>query len=1381
MSTPPPPKRQKTFPSEIYTLAWVCALPLEMSAAMAMLDEVHQEERQHNTQDTNAYVLGRIGQHNVAILCLPVAQYGTVKAAEAITHAVRTYPSIELVLMVGIGGGVPSPSNDIRLGDIVVGTRVMAYDLSKVVPNGIVRTGTAHHLQPRAGTLLSALRARHDLETEASFHSILQEHSEKHTQFCHPKLPDQLFHADYRHESSDESLDCDKCDPSRMVPRVIRESEEPKIHYGAIASGNQLIKDGLSRDEYAREWNVICFEMESAGLIDSLPCIPIRGICDYSDTHKKKRWQKYAALTAACFSKDIVDHLPVHKSARNPLQLRDDGDGDDEESTSPAKDALPENVEQFERRRQLLESLRFDQIDTRKISIATAHRKTCQWLLDLPQYQQWLDHQQAHIHHGFLWLRGKPGAGKSTMMKFIYGRMKKKDRRQHILTASFFFHARGEYLEKSISGMYRSLLFQILQEFPDLQCLFDDPDLVDNTQNGWSSLDVLKSLLRAAILGLGQRSLTCYIDALDECDELEIMDMVRFFQDLAQSAVEEHIHLRICFSSRHYPYINIRLGLRLTLEEMGGHSDDLTQYIQSNLWVEDSQLLSELVEQMLEKSAGVFLWVTLVTDILNKEIRRGGFGLRKRLADVPAGLTELFRDLIRRDTNDMEHFRLSILWILCSTRPLTPVEHHHAIWAGLAMKNVADDQPPQSKTDISEDNAQISVVSTSKGLAEVTKVAAKGRATVQFIHQSVRDFLIKDQGLYELWPDLGLDWESAGHELLKSCCSYYLDYQVSLMQIDATDSMQLTREASTSSSSSLETTSLKTPSLKTPPDLPLSGYASHNMLYHANVAAKAHPQQEFLDSLDLEQWVAIYNEHESAKIRRYHTQTTLVYVLADRAHARLLRLWLTANPAFNVLEPIYMRGHRYTHPLFAAIASGHRDSIAALLRSQSTVFYGCDIAGTFGTRTEFDKAGHKQRSPMTWAAEHGLTGFVQWMLERDVSPMASDKGRKSALERARDNNRIEVFELFMGHRVFTTVGESSEMLYYAARYGHYEAVKFILDQPAELVPATENCGAALKRAAENGHLEVTELLLGHLNDVTWASKALVDAASGGHLHIAELLIRHRANVNHETTFGTTALLGAAEKSHVEIVRLLIDNQANVNHYDRIGDTALLHAAKNGHIEIIRLLINNQTNINHQDRYDLTALLYAAEKGHVEIIRLLIDNQANVNHKAINGITALLRAAEKGHVETIRLLINNQANINHQHAYGWTALLYAAHEGHVEIIRLLINNQANINHQDRYGSTALLYAAEEGHVEIIRLLIDNQANVNHKDMNGSTALLRAAEKGHVETIRLLIDNQADVSQEDKTGQTALMHATSRRHKDVIRLLNDYQSQGLVKQP
>lgn len=311
----PGSKRQKVFhqstlpalPYEHYTIAWISALHIEMAAARAMLDEIH-ESPPRKSDDTNTYALGKIHDHNVVIACLPVHEYGTNNAAAVVTNMRRTFPGIKIGLMVGIGGGAPG-KQDIRLGDIVVGTRVMQYDLGKIVSDGKFHRSafprTHGHL---FGTAVSSLRARHELEP-SRVPLILQEKLARHNpEYSCPDTPDRLFNAAYEHGNSKST--CETCDQANLIVRNKRVPDAVAIHYGAIASGNQVMKHASTRDNVARELDVLCFEMEAAGIMDILPCLPIRGICDYSDSHKNKEWQRYAAATAASYARELIEELP---------------------------------------------------------------------------------------------------------------------------------------------------------------------------------------------------------------------------------------------------------------------------------------------------------------------------------------------------------------------------------------------------------------------------------------------------------------------------------------------------------------------------------------------------------------------------------------------------------------------------------------------------------------------------------------------------------------------------------------------------------------------------------------------------------------------------------------------------------------------------------------------------------------------------------------------------------------------------------------------------------------------------------------------------------------------------------------------------------------
>jgi nucleoside phosphorylase len=296
---------------EDYTVGWLCALPVELAAAQEMLDEEH-ETIHHNANDTNIYSLGRIGEHNVVIACLPEGQTGTNSAAAVAVQMKSAFTSIRFALMVGIGGGVPSEEADIRLGDVVVSRPhkvhggVVQYDFGKATPGVFERTGFLNApptilLNAVANLRTNYFRGRCRLLEYFSKLDSLPTFARENAG------PDVLFEADYNHGGG---AACGQCSKERLVARQPRR-QEVAVHYGTIASGNQVMRDAAERDRVSSELGgVLCFEMEAAGLMDSFPCLVIRGICDYADSHKNKKWQAYAAGTAAACAKEVLSVIP---------------------------------------------------------------------------------------------------------------------------------------------------------------------------------------------------------------------------------------------------------------------------------------------------------------------------------------------------------------------------------------------------------------------------------------------------------------------------------------------------------------------------------------------------------------------------------------------------------------------------------------------------------------------------------------------------------------------------------------------------------------------------------------------------------------------------------------------------------------------------------------------------------------------------------------------------------------------------------------------------------------------------------------------------------------------------------------------------------------
>ncbi|KAK4124499.1 hypothetical protein N657DRAFT_671458 [Parathielavia appendiculata] len=293
-----------------YAAAWIAALPIERAAAEARLDEEH---------------------------AAPIA-------ATMAFQLLASLPSIRVGLLVDIGGGItrPDEARDIRLGDIAVsqpdGTTggVCQYDLVKAKSDD--KRERKDFLGRPPTVLLNALasiQADHERK-DSKVPFYLQQMSEKNPKmgkrskqnfgYTHQSLDnDRLFKASCHHIPGP---DCRGYDISDEVQRDPRDAADPKIHHGIIASGNTVAKDAATRDRTVGDVSedYICFDMEAAGLMNHFPCIVIRGTCDYADSHKNDRWQRYASATAAAYAKELLAYVPVAevqktKRALEVLQL----------------------------------------------------------------------------------------------------------------------------------------------------------------------------------------------------------------------------------------------------------------------------------------------------------------------------------------------------------------------------------------------------------------------------------------------------------------------------------------------------------------------------------------------------------------------------------------------------------------------------------------------------------------------------------------------------------------------------------------------------------------------------------------------------------------------------------------------------------------------------------------------------------------------------------------------------------------------------------------------------------------------------------------------------------------------------------------------------
>ncbi|KAK3334214.1 hypothetical protein B0T19DRAFT_148254 [Cercophora scortea] len=906
-------------------------------------------------------------------------------------------------------------------------------------------------------------------------------------------------------------------------------------------------------------------------------------------------------------------HFVYNKLLSNPSdeRLRAPSASTLSESSLEARQQV-EACEKLEARKELMQLLYFDEIDARLLSLKPAHHKTCEWILGKPKYHQWMSLENREDHHGFLWIKGKPGAGKSILMKFLDAKTRLSATKQSgCLVASFFFFAPGEHLEKSTAGVYRSLLWQLLEMAPDLQQVLDD--FSSNAckvirRNGWQ-IEALKETIAKAIDHLGSRQLCLFIDALDECRDDDVADMVSFFEDLSDRATEDNVALRICFSSRYYPTISLRKGAEIRLDDEEEHSTDITRYINAKLVLKKSQRADDLKGQILEKSAGIFLWVALVIPILNKACAGGRMDqLQKRLNEIPPGLDQLFEMILLRDQESLDDLRSCILWIFFATRPLTPTEYFFA----LHETGDEDSRTCWEAGDMTPEELLQFVHSTSKGLAEVTKTRSKGRQpSVQFIHESVRDFLGLKNGTKKIWPNLEQGFVGFGHEMLKNRC---------LAELKDVPAEILVDEAATGPGLS-ETR-------------PFIRYATDSLLIHSNLAQQSGVTQlEFITRFDRDShggrmlWIRLHNLFEPYGIRRYH-DPGLLYIFADCGLDSLLLV----HPGLSDHLQADSSEERYFKPLAAAIVRKHK----AAARVLTAALIGDEAARGIDERVV--SSTHRMRTQIADNID-----FFKLLLDLDHAPLMEfclDTYSDSALE-CKTRGRSFMFLPTQGDSEVEKVGGRevmiSHLLFGLINHDEEQRRKDSLDPRSDVcdTPAlTESAIRRLMKYRPNLRL-VTQIAL-----CRNAKTALHFTTSPT---VLSILLKHAPSADLPDDGGDSPLSylcrnrdkyrSVGFRQELEIMRCLLDHGADPNFIPKKKDSRLpglywVVSRAISFLEINGFLQNSKL---------------------AEEIILLIEKGADVNRplkSPCTGKTILHRVADKFQrdLTVAKLLVRHGANL-----------------------------------------------------------------------------------------------------------------------------------------
>ncbi|KAL2802255.1 hypothetical protein BJX63DRAFT_438047 [Aspergillus granulosus] len=1122
VSTNPP-----SLANDDYTVGWVCALPSELAASRAMLEREHPDLPQA-ANDSNIYTLGQIKWHNIVLACLPKGTAGANAAAISARDLIRSFPKVRFVVMVGVGGGAPgeprsNPRQDIRLGDVIVsspeneGSGIVQYDYGKTISDGyFVQKGCLNKPPGILLTGIAKLQSDHMLNgstIQNRVNLMLENKPAMQHDFSYPGAEqDMLFQPDYTHEDSGEC--CENCDKARLVRRNSRTSNEPSVHYGLIGSANRVMRDGVTRERLRQERGIICFEMEAAGLMDNFPCLVIRGICDYSDTHKNKQWQPYAAAVAAAYTRELLVTIPPTQVNETPTasdvmkKLTDEITqiGDDLESIHKTVNSL-QIAQDSKYRRNLLHWLSEDDY-TQIRSDILRHRQdgTGEWFMKTTEFINWVEGKPKT-----LFCPGIPGSGKTMIASIVVEHLKNSFPHRETAVSSLYC----EYKRHETQQSYH-LLSSLLGQLAVGQPTIPEPmkELYQKHLNGekpWLSWSEIQQAMRCVMKPYSR--IFIVIDALDECET----DVIR--KEILAEVYELQKDFDVRLMATFRPHITAEAPENVAYREIRAQAEDIELYLNwkmrelPSIVKRNSELQYKIKARISTLVDGMFLLARLYIHSLMDKIREieidHALDMMQRGEE---GLNHAYSDVLIRIKNQPERLRLLakkvLYWIVCARRPLTVDEliHALAVEPGKSGLNKACFYQPED------------TVSYCAGLVAIDQESN----IIRLAHYTTQEYL--ERSFRENVAD------EVQKDIIATTCLTYLSFDVfaegyCLVEERFNDRLE---------------------------QYPFFDYAARHWGYHfqevqqdlGDVAleflmddSKAsassqlllpHSQQEFC-GVHLAVYFGLRDiliklleakdpnfEHEP---QDEFERTPLSYA-AELGNTTLVKLLLDCKADPN--------SHCFDHatPLTRAIDGNHIEIVGILLSREVELDY---IYRVRDVRSFFDGWNHHK---------FGRRGFGD---HGDL--IDGDLFLRSPLSRAAEKGYVSIVELLLKN------GAQPDF----EQYGVYAPVK------------------PLPQAIDNGHTEIVRILLSHGAEVNYNYR--IDSDEGGlygelGTYASGLLHSKVGEIKKEFR---TPLSRAAEKGYEPILQLLLEKGAQLDLKDDSGQTALARADENGNLGAAQLL------------------------------------------------------------------------------------------------------------------------------------------------------------------------------------------------------------------
>ena len=418
-------------------------------------------------------------------------------------------------------------------------------------------------------------------------------------------------------------------------------------------------------------------------------------------------------------------------------------------------------------------------------------------------------------------------------------------------------------------------------------------------------------------------------------------------------------------------------------------------------------------------------------------------------------------------------------------------------------------------------------------------------------------------------------------------------------------------------------------------------------------------------------------------------------------------------------------------------------------------------------------------------------------------------GGKSSLNKMAENYEVydsEIYAKRFGDKVIKelvlnygkdinqTGEEDIGGLYQAIKHNNIKAVKFFIENNANVEIATFDGTTPLVLAIEENKPKIVELLIKEGKANIYGSYAgeeidkypIYCAVKNKNLNMIKILLNNNFDLKREPSILSYAI----ENGDENIIKYLIEKGSDIDDTSINGISVLYDAVLNLNPKLVEYLLEKgaiiekagETDVygnimmaavgskfnNSNDKFpvDLEALEKSAENS-AKITEMIIGKaDKNIINDSLDGKTPLIIAVGNSYFETAKILIENGADVNSVDFEGWSALSYAVNNGDIEIAKLLLTNKAKINDE-------LLLAIKspivESRIDMMKLLIDNGANINYADENEFTPLNIAIETGDMELTKFLITNGANVNSLMQDGVSLIVYAISQNNMDLLQIL------------